>query len=134
MTGLFQIAGVIAGLWLVGLGVWMALRPRQALGVLAAMGGTPAVHFGEMAVRVLIGAALIGAAPPSHAPALLTVFGGFLIVSALALMLLPRRLHSAYSTWWAARIPAAAVRVIAPLSVAAGAALIWSLNPEWPTV
>jgi hypothetical protein len=94
-----QFLSLAAGLWLIGLGVWMALKPRQALAVLAAMGSSPLVHFGEMAVRTLIGAAVIGAAPASRAPMILTVFGGFLVVSALVLVFLPRRWHSAYSTW-----------------------------------
>jgi hypothetical protein len=132
MTGLAQMVSALAGLWLIGLGVWMALRPRQALGVLAAMGGTPVVHFGEMGVRILIGAAIMGAAPLSRAPLILSVFGGFLIASALVLMVLPRRWHARYSTWWAARIPVAAVRLIAPLSAVGGGVLIWALRVRWP--
>ena len=83
-----------------------------------------------MAVRAVIGAAIIGAAPPSRAPLILTVCGGFLIVSALVLAILPRRWHWTYSTWWAARIPRMAVRLVAPASVFIGVALIWSLR--WP--
>lgn len=64
MTGLSQWIGVAAGLWLIGLGIWMAARPRQALAVLAAMGSNPPIHFGEMAVRALIGAAIMGGAHP----------------------------------------------------------------------
>ena len=132
MTELSQFLSLTAGLWLAGLGVWMAARPRKALEALAAMGSSPAIHFGEMAVRSLIGAAILGAAPTSRAPLVLTVFGGFLIVSAVVLVLLPRRWHAAYSTWWAARIPVAAVRLIAPFSIIGGAALIWSLALRWP--
>ncbi|MGQ3041483.1 MAG: hypothetical protein ACT6TH_01895 [Brevundimonas sp.] len=129
MTGLSQWICVAAGLWLIGLGIWMARRPRHALTVLAAMGGSPLVHFGEMAVRALIGAAIMGAAAGSRAPLVLTVFGAFLIVSAAVLAILPRRWHSSYSRWWAARIPEAAVRLVAPLSLIGGAALIWSVAP-----
>lgn len=131
MTGLSQWIGVAAGLWLIGLGIWMAARPRQALAVLAAMGSNPPIHFGEMAVRALIGAAIMGAASVSRAPLILTVFGAFLIISACVLALLPRRWHSTYSRWWAARIPVTAVRLISPLSVIGGAILIWTVNPAW---
>ncbi len=44
VAGVAQIVGLTAGLWLIGLGVWMGLRPRQALGVLAAMGSSPVIH------------------------------------------------------------------------------------------
>lgn len=130
ITLLSQIIGLTAGFWLIGLGVWVALRPYQALGALAAMGSSPAIHFGEMGARTLIGAAIVGAASTSRTPVILAGFGGFLIVSAVMLMLLPRRWHAAYSTWWAARIPATAVRVVAPLSMIGGASLIWSLCPS----
>jgi uncharacterized protein YjeT (DUF2065 family) len=125
--------GFAAGVWLAGLGVWMAAAPRQALAALAAMGGSPRVHFGEMGVRTAVGGALMLAAPVSRFPAAVMIMGGFLVVSAIVLMLLPRRWHAAYSTWWAARIPVAAVRVIAPLSVVAGGMLIWVLARPSPT-
>jgi len=120
---------IAAGVWLIGLGLWMALFPRRALRTLAAMGGSTAVHFGEMITRLLVGAALAAAAALSRCPQAVLVVGGFLIVSALILMALPRRWHAGYSTWWAARIPILAVRLVAPFSVIAGAVLIWVMIP-----
>lgn len=122
-----QWFALAAGAWLIGLGVWMAVSPRKALSALGAMGGTPRVHFGEMAVRALVGVALVVAAPVSRYPAAIALIGGFLVVSALALSLLPRRWHSAYSRWWAERIPPWAVRLVGPLSVVGGGVLIWCL-------
>ena len=105
----------------------MLAAPRRALNALAAMGGTPTVHFGEMAVRAAAGAALVLAAAGSRFPLQIAVIGGFLIASAAVLTLLPRRWHAAYSTWWAQRIPAPAVRLFAPLSLIAGGVLIWAM-------
>ena len=116
---------VVAGVWLIGLGVFMLVRPHQALVALSRMGGSPGVHVGEMAVRILAGAAMVLAAAGSRYPLAVMVIGGFLIVSAVVLLVLPRRWHAAYSTWWASRIPVAAVRLIAPLSWVMGGALIW---------
>ena len=116
---------VVAGVWLIGLGVFMLVRPRQALVALSRMGGSPSVHIGEMAVRILVGAAMVLAAAGSRYPFAVMVIGGFLIVSAVILLVLPRRWHAAYSTWWASRIPVPAVRLIAPLSWVMGGALIW---------
>lgn len=113
------------GLWLAGLGVFMGVAPRAALQALARMGGSPAIHFGEMALRIAAGVALVLAASESRCPVALAVIGWFLIVSAVVLMALPRRWHAAYSTWWAARIPVAAVRVVAPISVVIGGVLVW---------
>lgn len=116
---------IVAGLWLIGLGVFMLIQPRQALRALGQMGGSPRVHIGEMAVRILAGIAMVLAAAASRFPFAVAVIGSFLIVSALVLLLLPRRWHAAYSTWWSRRIPVAAVRLIAPMSWAMGGALIW---------
>ena len=85
------------------------------------------IHFGEMALRILAGAVLMLAAAASRFPLALTLIGGFLIASAVVLMLAPRRWHAAYSTWWAARIPVWAVRFSAGLSILAGGVLIWAL-------
>lgn len=122
-----QGTAVTLGLWMIGLGVFMAVAPRRALAALAAMGGTPRVHFGEMAIRILAGAALMLVSGASRFPQALLLIGAFLIVSAVVLMLLPRRWHSAYSRGWAARIPVRAVRVVAPTSVLIGTALIWTV-------
>lgn len=116
---------VVAGVWLIGLGGFMLVRPRQALLALSRMGGSPSVHIGEMAVRILAGAAMLLAAAGSRYPLAVLGIGGFLIVSAVVLLVLPRRWHAAYSTWWASRIPVPAVRLIAPLSWVMGGALIW---------
>ena len=116
---------IVAGLWLIGVGVFMLIQPRQALVVLGQMGGSPRVHIGEMAVRILAGIAMVFAAAASRFPLVVAVIGSFLIISALVLLLLPRRWHAAYSTWWSIRIPVAAVRLMAPVSWAMGGALIW---------
>lgn len=116
---------IAAGVWLIGLGVFMLIQPRQALGALGQMGGSPTVHFVEMAVRILAGFAMVAAADASRFPVAVSVVGGFLVASAIALIVLPRRWHAAYSIWWSRRIPVAAVRLIAPVSWAMGGGLIW---------
>lgn len=122
-----QGLSICLGLWLAGLGVFMALKPRGALDALARMGGSPMIHFGEMALRVVAGVVLVLAAAESRYPMAVAVIGWFLIVSALVLMALPRRWHAAYSTWWAGRIPLAGVRAVAPVSVLMGGLLVWTM-------
>jgi hypothetical protein len=122
-----QYLSIVVGLWLIGVSVFMLAAPRRALTALGAMGGSPAVHFGEMLLRIVAGIALVLAAAGSRFPQAIALIGGFLIVSAAVLMLLPRRWHASYSTWWAQRIPVTAVRLVAPVSIAAGGALIWSM-------
>lgn len=122
-----QGVAIGVGLWLVGLGLFMFAAPRRALGTLGSMGSATAIHFGELTVRIAAGAALVLAAPLSKFPPSIEVIGWFLMVSAAVLMVLPRRWHARYSTWWSQRIPVLGVRLIAPLSAAGGGALIWSM-------
>lgn len=118
---------VLVGVWLIGLSLFMLLAPQRALGVLAAMGSTPLIHFGEMAGRIAAGFVLMLASVMSRSPQVINLIGAFLIVSAVVLMVLPRRWHAAYSTWWARRIPVWAVRLSAVFSTVAGGVLIWTV-------
>ena len=117
------------GVWLIGLSLFMLVRPQASLAALAAMGGTPLIHFGEMALRIVAGAALVLAAEGSSFPQGIALIGWFLIASAVVLIVLPRRWHAGYSTWWAKRIPVWAVRLSAVFSIIAGGVLIWALIP-----
>lgn len=116
----------IAAVWMMVVGVFMAFAPGRCLRVLALMGSSPAIHFGEMAVRAVVGLAFIAVADQARHPAAFGVIGWFLLGSAGVLAALPRRWHSAYSVWWAGRIPPLAVRALALVSIAAGIALVWS--------
>ncbi|MES2835777.1 MAG: hypothetical protein V4707_13825 [Pseudomonadota bacterium] len=129
IVSLSQWLAVLIGVWLIGLSLFMLLAPQRALGVLAAMGGTPLTHFGEMAGRIAAGFVLMLASVVSRSPQIINLIGVFLIVSAVVLMVLPRRWHAAYSTWWATRIPVWAVRLSAVVSIIAGGVLIWALTP-----
>lgn len=124
-----QWLAIGVGVWLIGLSLFMLVRPQASLAALAAMGGTPLIHFGEMALRVVAGAALVLAAEGARSPQGIALIGWFLIGSAVVLMVLPRRWHAGYSTWWAKRIPVWAVRLSAVVSIIAGGALIWVLIP-----
>ena len=120
-----QGSSVLVGLWLIGLGVSMLVRPRLALAALARMGGSPGIHIGEMILRILAGAALMIASASTHHPNVVSIAGLFLALSGCVILAFPRRWHAAYSVWWSRRIPVEVVRGIAPVSMAMGSLLIW---------
>lgn len=118
--------GVIAsGLFLILVAIWMTVRPADCRAILAKMGSTPLIHYGEHGVRALAGVCLAGAAAASNAPLILTVAGWFIVVSSIVIALAPRRWHAAYAIWWANRLPLWAYRALAPVSLIGGIALIW---------
>lgn len=116
-------AGV--GAALMGLSVLILARPRRALQALARFGSTPTIHFGELSIRAVVGAVFMLGAEATRFPLAITVIGAFLIVSALVLMLLPRRWHAAYSRGWARRIPVWSVPPLGLVSLVAGGLLFW---------
>lgn len=119
----FLIAATGVGLALLSLLILAA--PRRALQTLSRFGSTPTIHFGELSLRAVVGVVFVLGAPATRYPLAVAVIGGFLVISAGVLMLLPRRWHARYSSWWAARIPVWAVRLLAPISLFAGIALVW---------
>lgn len=125
LASMFAFLIAATGTALAVLSVLILLAPGRALQALSRFGSTPTVHFGELSVRAAVGLVFVIGAPATRHPSVMAVIGGFLVVSALALMVLPRRWHARYSSWWAARLPVWAVRLLAPISLFAGVALVW---------
>jgi hypothetical protein len=80
-----------AGLWLVGVAVLMALRPRYCLHLCEKMGANLErsdwrLQFTEQGLRVLAGVALIVRAPASKLPLAYEVAGWFLAATSLLIM------------------------------------------------
>lgn len=116
----------LGGAWLVGVGALMILRPERALAMLAQTASSWQVNVGEQVPRLLVGLAMIAQAEVSREPHLFVAAGWFLLLSSVVLLLMPLKWHAGYAKWWAARFPSWAVRVIGPVSMAAGGALIWA--------
>lgn len=80
-------------------------------------------------IRLLLGIALLLAAPDSRAPLYLQVFGGLALVAAVALPLLGQRRFDALIDWWVAQAPAT-VRLWCLVALAVGASFVWAVFPE----
>jgi hypothetical protein len=115
-----------SGLWLIGVGALMALRPRVFLRLLSLTASSWRVNAAEQVPRLIAGSALVVHAEASKLPALFAAGGWFIAMSSLVLLAVPLRWHSGYAKWWAVRLSPAAVRAIAPFSAAGGAGLIYA--------
>jgi hypothetical protein len=126
------VVSLLAGFWLVLVGLFMLFQPERALRALAMFGSTPLLHFSELGLRMLAGLALVIAGPFSRLPEFLVPAGWFIALSSVVLMLLPRAWHAAYATWWSERFSISAVRGLGPVACLAGAALIFILALAFP--
>ncbi len=88
-----------AALYLIALGGAALVRPAVAQRFLGGFATTPRVHFTELALRVLAGAALVLRAPHMVGSPALLLFGWILIVTSLALALVPWRWHQRFAAW-----------------------------------
>ena len=122
---------IAAGLWLVGVAVLMALRPRYCLHLFEKMSANLGrsnwrLQFTEQALRILAGVALIVRAPASKLPLAFEIGGWLLVVSSVAIMIAPIRWHGAYGTWWVKRLNPWVIGVLSPVPAVLGAGMIYA--------
>lgn len=114
------------GLWLLGVGVFMALRPERSLQLLGMMAATQRINLTEQSLRILAGAALVIRSGSSKLPDFFEIGGWFMIVSSVVLVVMPLRWHRNYAIWWSRNLSATAVRALAPLPIVAGPGLVYA--------
>ena len=116
------------GLWLIGLGVWAMAKPGAALYGLSLMGSTNLINFTELGLRFLVGLAFVDGVELFERPQGVVIFGWFLMVTSIILVLIPRRWHAAYAVFWAKKLTPRSVRLFMPFSISFGlflAILVW---------
>ncbi|WP_417486793.1 hypothetical protein [Maricaulis sp.] len=122
-TDLSRLIVQLFALWLIAVAGLCLVRPRLAIKGLGAMGSTPLIHFGEHALRALVGLALIGVSSATPWPQAFFWAGIFIVGSSALIAIAPRRWHHAYAMFWARRLPPWSLRVMAPATAVAGGAL-----------
>ncbi len=124
---LSQVTVTLAGLFLVSLGVLALARPAIVREFLLGFATTPARHYTEIAVRVAVGMALVTSAPRMAGPEWVSAGGWILLVTSLAMLLVPWRAHRAFAQ---RAVPRALdfLPAIGLASIAMGAAILWALH------
>ena len=113
------------GFFMIGVSLLILIQPKTALIALRKFASTYLIHFTELGLRALAGLGFIGIAPFTDYVAPLKIWGGFLIITAFIIMLIPRRWHHAYAVWWAEKLKPWQVQMATPLSFAVGVAALW---------
>ena len=118
------LAAVAAcGVYLCGFGLLALVAPTRAGRFLLAFAQSPPAHYFELALRLLAGAGFIAGAPLLPGAVAWRAFGWALVLTTLALALLPWRWHQRF----AARVVPQALahlRSMGVVSVLVGAAVL----------
>ena len=91
------IAIALAGLYLVALGIASLAVPVRAGRFLLGFAGSKSVHFAELLVRFLVGAALIVYAPRMAFSGAFSLFGWVLLGTTACLVFVPWRWHHRFA-------------------------------------
>ena len=98
MASVLSLAIVaLAGLYLIALGAVSLASPQLARRFLSAFASSRLKHFVELAIRLVIGVALITAAPQLPWPLAFEVPGWLLVATTAALLFVPWRAHQRFA-------------------------------------
>ncbi|HEX4854773.1 hypothetical protein [Arenimonas sp.] len=118
----------LTALYLLALGTCSLLRPGMARRFLLGHASSERLHYLELALRLLVGAALLVRAPAMLWPQAFTFAGWILVGTTLLLALVPWRRHQVF----AQRTVPQALRFLPLLGVASlglGAGLLYAIGP-----
>ena len=87
----------VTGVYFIVLGIAAVLTPGRVQRFLRAFASTRAYHLSEMTIRLVVGAAMIIAAPRLQHAAVFEVFGWILVVTSAVLVMLPWRWHQRFA-------------------------------------
>jgi uncharacterized protein YjeT (DUF2065 family) len=123
------LAGAVVALsafYLLGFGAVAVAGPTRALRFLKHFASTLRLHVLELLVRMVVGAAFVGYAPHMPFGSAFYTLGAVLVVTTLALAVLPWRWHQRIAQ---ASVPAVEpyLRLVGIASLAAGAFVLWAL-------
>jgi uncharacterized membrane protein YfcA len=118
---------IFFGVFLIAAGFLMLFAPVKANQLLRKAGSNNLINYTEITIRMIPAAALILAADLSRFPDAFRLFGWFMIFTSLVLYFVPRRLHHQYAVMCAEILKPNYFRLMSPLSMLFGAALIYSV-------
>ncbi|MBZ0114886.1 MAG: hypothetical protein K8J08_20665 [Thermoanaerobaculia bacterium] len=114
---------IATGLYLVGLGLTSILAPERAGRFLSSFASSAAVHYLELALRLIVGWALLTRAPQMPFASAIAVFGWVLVITTIGLAFIPWRWHYRFAQ---SAVPPALryLKLIGVVSIALGSLLV----------
>ncbi|AMW03724.1 hypothetical protein [Gemmatimonas phototrophica] len=126
MLRVAQLLVAAAGVYLISLGVTAAIAPPRAKRFLEAHASTVRAHVLELALRLVVGLAMMLAAPAMLGTELVRFGGGVLVATTLVLAVLPWRLHQRFAAW-AVPMATRTMSLVAVGALAGGIAVLAAL-------
>lgn len=114
-------------LYLLALGVAALLIPAKASSFLMGFASTPSIHFVELFLRLVAGAALVQYAPNMHFSSAFRLFGWVLLISAAALVFVPWRWHRRFTEQAVSRVTPY-IALVGVASVAFGGLVLFAVT------
>ena len=115
------------GLFLIYSGFLMFLNPEKARTIIGKAGSTILINYGELIVRLLLGISFVISAEANTYQQYFTIFGYFLIISAVILMLTSMKTHHKFSTKAAETLKPIYLRICAPFSIGFGILILLAI-------
>jgi hypothetical protein len=97
LTALVLAGVIVVALFLLALGTAALLVPAQANRFLPGFASSPSVHFTEMFLRLVAGAALVHYAPNMHFTSAFQLFGWVLLGTTACLLFVPWQWHRRFA-------------------------------------
>jgi hypothetical protein len=121
-----RIAALVTALLVTGLGLFGVLAPAEFVSTVRWFQDPPALYLAA-AIRVAVGAVLLGAARESRAPVVLRVLGALILVGGLATPFFGTRLARPILESWSAG-GSGLVRTFAAAALAAGLFILYAVR------
>jgi len=113
------------GLFIIGVGFLMMIKPNKAREILKKAASTNLIHFTELTVRMIPAAAIVIYADVSKYPLFFKLFGWFMIGTSLVLYFVPREYHHKYALCCAKLLKPLYIRLLSPFSFILGGIIIY---------
>ncbi len=127
MTLIAKYVILLFGIFLIGVGLLMLLKPEKAREYLKKAGSTNLINYSEITIRMIPAVSLVFYSEFSKFPEIFKYFGWFMIGTSVVLYFVPRRLHHRYALICADILKPQLIRLTSPFSVIFGFAIIYSV-------
>ncbi len=118
---------ILFGLFFIGVGFLMLIKPEKARTILRKAGSTNFINYAEITIRIIPAVGLILSADNSKFPDIFKIIGWFMLCTSLVLYFVPRQLHHNFSLKAADILKPLYFQRISPFSFLFGILLIYSL-------